>query len=259
VNARTSTRYLVIAPLLACCAACGGSASSGGGASGDGTGSTAGDGTVYGDVYQGGQFHLGPVDWDESEYHNACAPPTKYAAKVQAVEGTLLAGLWNGIAGVAGYCDACIAVTTAQGKSALLRVVTYGDTTTNSIDVSPSAYAVLNSGEYPRTMTWQLAKCPDTGKLLYEFETGANAYWTALWVRNARVPIAKVEVQSPSHAAFTALTRQSDGSLWDSSGFGSGGFTLRVTAVDGQQVTDAFAWPSAGIGGQLLEGQGNFE
>ena len=48
--------------------------------SGDGSGGTAGAGDptttsdrLYGDVYSG-QYHLGPVDFAESEWHNACAP-----------------------------------------------------------------------------------------------------------------------------------------------------------------------------------------
>jgi len=32
-----------------------------------------------------------------------------------------------------------------------------------------------------------------------------------------------------------------------------------VSGVDGQQITDTFAWPSAGIAGQTLTGQGNFQ
>ncbi len=128
-----------------------------------------GDPLTFGAPYEGGQFHLGQVDWEETEWHNACAPLTKYAPAVRQAEGNLLAGLWVGIPDVAGYGDACIRVTTAMGKSAVLRVVTYGDTTPNSIDVSPEAYALLDSGEYPRAMTWQLVRCPDTGKLTYEF------------------------------------------------------------------------------------------
>jgi expansin (peptidoglycan-binding protein) len=178
---------------------------------------------------------------------------------VQQVEGTLLAGLWNGIPNVAGYCDACIEVTTDKGKSALLRVVTYGDTTTNSIDTSPDAYALLNSGEYPRGMTWQLARCPDTGPMLYEFQTGSNQWWTSLWVRNARVPLAKVEVQSPNHASWTELARGSDGTLTDGGGFGQGAFSIRSTGVDGQVVVEAFDWPAGGIAGAFLTGKGNFQ
>jgi expansin (peptidoglycan-binding protein) len=214
---------------------------------------------LYGQPYTMGQYNLGPVDYSESQFHNACAPSAKYDPRVQAVEGTLLAGLWNGVANVAGYCDACIYVTTAMGKTALLRVVTYGETSTNSIDTSPDAYAALNQNEYPRGMTWQLAECPDTGPMMYEFQTGSSAYWTSLWVRNARVPLAKVEVESANHTSWIELTRGSDGTLTDSSGFGTGPFMIRSTGVDGTQVTDMFAWPSAGIAGAFLTGTSNVQ
>jgi expansin (peptidoglycan-binding protein) len=244
---------------LLLCYACGGDATSGGGQDG-GPALDAAPGALvtYGDPHEGGQFHLGPVDFAETQWHNACAPPGKYAPAIQAAYGPLLAGLWSGLPDVAGDCDACIHVTTAKGKSAILRVVTYGDTTSNSIDVSPEAFQILDSGEFPRAMTWQFARCPDTGKLVYEFQTGANEYWTSLWVRNARVPLARVEVKSVHHAAFVALTRGSDGTLTDASGFGAGAFTLRLTGIDGTQVSDTFTWPAAGIAGATLSGQGNF-
>lgn len=214
---------------------------------------------TYGPAYTDGVFNLGPVDYAESAFHNACAPGTKYDARVQSVEGDLLAGLWNGIANVAGDCDACIYVTTGKGKSATLRVVTYGDTTKDSIDLSPQAYAILNSGEDPRSMTWQLTECPDTGPMQYEFQTASSEYWTSLWVRNARVPLSKVEVMSPNHTTWTALARGSDGTLTDASGFGNGQFSIRSTGVDGQQVVETFPWPAAGVGGAFLTGTKNFE
>ncbi len=151
---------------------------------------------TYGSSYTGGQYNLGPVDYTETQFHNACAPSTKYPASVQQTEGSLLAGLWNGIANVAGYCDACIYVTTGKGKSAMLRVVTYGDTSTDSMDVSPSAFQILNTGEYPRLVTWQFAKCPEHGRRLLRVSTGSSEYWTSFWVRNARVPLRSVEVKS---------------------------------------------------------------
>ncbi len=229
-----------------------------GGANSGGAGNT-GPVVKYGDAHGGGEFHLGPVDWEESQWHNACAPGTKYAPAIQALEGELLAGLWGGIPDVASYCDACIYVETAQGKSAVLRVVTYGDTTPNSIDVSPAAYAILNSGEYPRNMTWWFAQCPATGPVKYEFQTGSNEWWTSLWVRNARVPLTKVEVKSKNHASFVELTRGSDGTLTDGSGFGAGPFSLRLSGLHGQVRTDDLAWPSAGIAGAMLDGSGNFD
>lgn len=230
-----------------------------GGANTGGAANQGGAGPTYGQTYSGGLYHLGPVDYEETEWHNACAPGTKYAPSIRQLEGNLLAGLWNGIPDVASYCDACILVNTAAGKSAVLRVVTYGDTTTNSIDVSPEAYAILNVGENPRSMTWQFTECPDTGKIIYEFQTGSNQWWTSLWVRNARVPLEKVEVQSANHGSYIALQRGTDGTLTDGGGFGEGQFSIRLTGRDGQVVTDSFAWPSAGIAGRVLTGAGNFQ
>jgi expansin len=261
----TRSSFVVALAALGVLAACGSSTETP-----DGTTSTATptSGTVqtpdgplvtYGETYAGGEFHLGPVDYEETQWHNACAAGTKYAPAIRRSEGVLLAGLWDGIPDVAQYCDACIHVTTAKGKSALLRVVTYGETTKNSIDVSPEAYALLDSGESPRTMTWQLAKCPDAGALVYEFQTGANEWWTSLWVRNGRVPITKVEVKSANHADFAPLERGGDGTLTDASGFGKGPFTLRLTGLDGQVVTESFEWPSDGIAGATLTGEHRFE
>jgi expansin (peptidoglycan-binding protein) len=279
-------RLLLVFGVLAAAAACsssstggagsssaddGGSSSGASASSGGGGGSSGGvdpvtpvtgDGglVTYGQAYTAGVYNLGPVDYSESQFHNACAPGTKYDPRVQAVEGNLLAGLWNGIPDTESYCDACIWVTTDKGKSAMLRVVTYGDTTTDSIDTSPQAYSLLNVMENPRSMTWQFAKCPDTGPMMYEFQTGSSEYWTSLWVRNARVPLAKVEVESANHASWVELARgNGDGTLTDASGFGQGKFTIRSTGVDGQQVTDVFQWPSAGVAGAFLTGAGNFE
>ncbi|HLK36118.1 MAG TPA: hypothetical protein VKU41_05155 [Polyangiaceae bacterium] len=230
-----------------------------GGSSGSSPPPTTDGGLVtYGSAYTDGQYNLGPVDYAETQFHNACAPGTKYPASIQQSEGMLLAGLWNGIPNVAGYCDACIYVTTGKGKSAMLRVVTYGDTTTDSVDVSPQAYQILNSGEYPRSMTWQFAKCPDTGAIVYEFQTGSSQYWTSFWVRNARVPISNVEVKCQSHD-YASVARGTDGTLTDSGGFGQGPFSIRLTGADGQQVIDTFSWPSVGIAGAMLTAQGNFQ
>jgi expansin (peptidoglycan-binding protein) len=157
------------------------------------------------------------------------------------MEGAYLAGLDNSFNGDGSLCDACVLMTSAKGKSIVLRVVTTGvsQAPTNA-DLSKAAYDALSMGVYPRTMTWQLVECPDTGKLQYQFQTGAYVYWTSLWVRNGRVPITKVEVQSKNHPSFVALTRGTDGTLTDASGFGDGMFTLRITGMDGQMVTDTF-------------------
>jgi expansin len=261
------TRKLVSVAFALTVVACGGGSggdpggSGGSSGAGDPSGSGAGNSgplVTYGEPFAGGEFHLGPVDYEETQWHNACAPGTKYAPAVREAEGVLLAGIWNGIPDVASYCDACIWVETAAGKSALLRIVTYGDTTPNSIDVSPEAYQILDSGEYPRTMSWRFAKCPDTGPMMYEFQTGSSQWWTSLWVRNARVPLTKVEVKSPNNPSFAELRRAGDGTLTADGGFGLGSFSIRSTGLDGQAVVHEFGWPQSDIAGAFLTGSGNF-
>jgi expansin (peptidoglycan-binding protein) len=172
--------------------------------------------------------------------------------------GEFVAGVANEYAEKGGVCDACIYIKTNAGKQIVARVITYGvEKASGDIDVSPSVFDALHQNEYPRSMTWQFAKCPDTGKLVYQFQTEASAWWSSLWVRNPRVPIAKVEVKSSKHSSYYELRRETDGTLNDDKGFGEGAFTLRVTAMDGQVIEDTFdSFPE---GGKNVESKQQFK
>ncbi len=212
----------------------------------------------YGQAHRG-QYHLGPVDFAETKWHNACAPAGGYRSELHKCTGLgseYLAGVSYYYSGGGAVCDRCIFIRTGKGKEITARVVTYGATGRNDIDVSPSVYAALNEGEYPREMTWQFVKCPKTGFIQYEFQTAASIWWSSLWVRNARVPIKKVEVKSQKHTDYYRLRQGSDGTFTDSGGFGAGPFTLRVTAIDGQVVEKLFNdFPT----GQLVKSTNQFK
>lgn len=208
--------------------------------------------TTVGEAHAG-DYSLGPVAFSGS-FWNSCAP---YTPELEKQTGAMLAGLalkWNGDGSL---CDTCILVKTAKGKSVVAHVITTGETQgPNDIDLSQAAFDAINMGEYPRKMTWELVKCPSTGKVQYQFQTEANPYWTSLWVRNARLPLKSVEVKGVNHSAFVPLKRGGDGTLTDASGFGDGSFTLRVTAIDGQVITDTL--PKIVPGG-LVASSGQFE
>ena len=184
-----------------------------------------------------GDYSLGPVAFSGS-FWNSCAP---YTPALEQQAGAMLAGhalKWNGSGEL---CDACVLVKSARGRSVVARVVTTGETQgPNDLDLSQAAFDAISQGEYPRKMTWELVKCPAGGTVQYQFQTEANPYWSSLWVRNARVPIAKVEVKKGASSELVRLVRGGDGTLTDATGFGDGPFTLRVTAIDGQVITDAF-------------------
>ncbi|HYP86628.1 MAG TPA: hypothetical protein VEQ59_00705 [Polyangiaceae bacterium] len=217
------------------------------------------DGDKLGEAHQG-VYHLGPVDFAETQWHNACAPTTKYRPELQAsvgLGGEFLAGVSNAFNAGGAVCDACILIETGKGKSIVARVVTYGvEMADGDIDVSPSVYDTIHQGEFPRNQSWHFARCPDEGSLKYEFQTAANPYWTSLWVRNPRLPLVKAEVKAGGDSDFVELARAGDGTLTDASGFGEGAFSLRLTAMDGQIVTDDLPGFDAG---SLVESAQQFE
>ena len=205
---------------------------------------------TFGETFSG-SFHLGPVDWAESQWTNSCGP---YPADVQQLEGVYLAGVDVSHNGDGRLCDACALVTTGLGKSLLVRIITTGQSNASGdMDLSPQAFELLNgmdpaaTPQNPRPMTWQLARCSDAGSTIrLQYQTQSNPYWTSLWVRNARLPLEKVEVQKGSTGAFTALRRETDGTWNLDSGFGEGAFTLRVTASGGATTSQSFSGFSAG-------------
>lgn len=219
----------------------------------DDEGPSEGGEASYGEVFEGGEYHLGPVDWAQTEWNNACGP---YPEAIQQLEGVYLSGVEASHSSNGELCDACIRIDAENGNTIVTRVITYGQTTANSLDVSPEAYALLDQGEYPRWASWQVTKCPDTGNLRYQFQTGAHEWWSSLWIRNPRIAVDKVEVISTNHADWYALTRAGDGTFTDAGGFGAGEFTLRVTAIDGQVVEDVFASLPPG---EVVESVGQFE
>jgi hypothetical protein len=229
----------------------------------DGGGGTKGPPTTTSDTFETaheGVYHLGPVDFAESEWHNACAPQGGYRSALRdtvGLSGEYLAGVSGELSQSGGVCDACILIETAMGESIVARVVTYGqEHSPGDIDVSPSVFEAINHAEDPRSMTWHFARCPEVGGLQYEFKTGSNPYWTSLWVRNPRVPLVKAEVKAQGDADFVELQRGGDGTLTDASGFGDGAFTLRLTGLDGQVLSDELPGFEPG---QLVQSELQFE
>ncbi|HEV8550782.1 MAG TPA: hypothetical protein VGQ57_17170, partial [Polyangiaceae bacterium] len=223
------------------------SGAAGTGDSGSSTGgsSTGGSGaaTYYGDSHSG-NFWLGPVDYAETEWHNACAPSNKYPQGIQELYGTNIMGLANEVmlegltASNGELCDTCVELT-ANGKTLIARAVTYGqETGPNDIDVSPEIDAELD-GNAGRNVTWRFVKCSENSSVEYTFDgrDWSNTWFFRVWVRNARVPVNKVEVRVGSGDWSTA-DWQTDGAWQASSQDFSGGFSLRVTAIDGQTLVD---------------------
>jgi expansin (peptidoglycan-binding protein) len=137
----------------------------------------------------------------------------------------------------AAWCGACLEVTGPMG-SVTVRVVdecpgcAHGD-----LDLSPQAFeklAPLSAGRI--SIMWHEVACNVSGPIAYHFKDGANAYWTALQIRNHRYPIAKVEAMAGS--AYEDIPRVDYNYFVDASGLGPGPYTLRVTDTRGHVLDD---------------------
>ena len=137
----------------------------------------------------------------------------------------------------AAWCGACLAVTGPRG-SVVVRVVDqcpeckHGD-----LDLSPQAFQLLSplaAGRVP--ISWHEVACDVKGPIAYRFKDGANAYWTAIQLRNHRYPIAKLEAMRGS--AYVTIPRLDYNYFVQASGLGPGPYRLRVTDTRGQVLED---------------------
>lgn len=125
------------------------------------------------------------------------------------------------------------------------------------LDLSEQAFAKIadpKAGRVP--ITYQGVACGVTGNLSYHFKDGSSKFWTAIQIRNHKVPVTKVEYKK--NGAFVDMPRSDYNYFIDSKGVGDqpNGIALRITSVDGQVIEDTV--PSVGDN-QLFPGGVQFK
>ncbi len=142
----------------------------------------------------------------------------------------------------AGACGACLDVSGPKGKVVVRIVDLCPGCAKNHIDLSAEAFEKIAdpvSGKVP--ITYQTVACPMKGNLSYHYKDGSSKYWTAIQVRNHRLPITKVETKK--NGTYTNMPRSTYNYFIDPKGVGDqpGGITIRVTAADGQVVEETIS------------------
>jgi expansin (peptidoglycan-binding protein) len=136
-------------------------------------------------------------------------------------------------------CGECVDVTGPNGKVTVRIVDLCPECQTGHLDLSRQAFAkiaALSAGRVP--IKWQVVPCNVTGPISYRYKEGSSKYWTAIQVRNHRLPIKSLEYEK--NGAFVAIPRQSYNYFVVQSGVGDqpNGLKLRTTAIDGKQLVD---------------------
>jgi expansin (peptidoglycan-binding protein) len=149
----------------------------------------------------------------------------------------LVAAMNHADYGTADWCGACLEVTGPQGVVTVRVVDQCPGCAHGDLDLSPQAFMMLSplsAGRIP--ITWHEVACDVTGAIDYHFKDGANAYWTAIQIRNHRYPIATLEVEVGG--AYVAIPRVDYNYFVQDSGLGDGPYALRVIDARGQVVSD---------------------
>jgi expansin (peptidoglycan-binding protein) len=147
---------------------------------------------------------------------------------------------WDGSA----PCGACASITGPKGSVKVRIVDLCPECKAGDLDLSPQAFAKLAplaDGRVP--ISWQLEACDVSGPLRYHVKDGSSQYWTAIQVRNHRLPIRALAYRKDS--AWVNLPRQDYNYFLAAQGTGPGTIRLQVTSWEGQTLEDTLPGPNA--------------
>lgn len=178
-----------------------------------------------------GEAHTGVATFYAATGAGACSYDKTSDVHIAA----LTVSEWAGSA----YCGACADVTGPMGNTIRVKIVDLcPDCGEGQLDLHPGAFTELAPMEQGRIpISWTFVACDAVGAVKYKYKDGANQYWTAVQVRNSRFPITKLE-SSKDGSTWTDVKRLDYNYFVNESGFGPGTTQVRITAVDGQTLTD---------------------
>jgi expansin (peptidoglycan-binding protein) len=136
------------------------------------------------------------------------------------------------------YCGGYVEVTGPKGTIVVRIVDKCPECAPGDLDLSQSAFAQIANvidGRVP--ISWRIVTPAQSGPIRYQFKDGSNQWWTAVQIRNHRTMIFKVEYLTVN--GYKNLTRVDYNYFLDASGMGPGPYTLRVTDIYGNVLTDS--------------------
>jgi expansin (peptidoglycan-binding protein) len=235
---------------------CGSSSSAGGGADGGASASSGGGGSGSGSGGSGGgsssggipsQPEQGVATYYDATGDGACSfGPSPNNLNVAAMDQPE----WNGSA----VCGECVAVTGPKGSVTVRIVDLCPGCEQGHLDLSQQAFAQIadvSAGKV--SITWRVVPCDVTGNVAYELKDGSSQYWTAIQVRNSRLPVAKLEWMQ--NGAWTDVMRADYDYFVVSGGVGPGSYQVRITSSTGEMLMDTLppVQPNA-----VVQGSGQF-
>ena len=136
------------------------------------------------------------------------------------------------------WCGACADVTGPNGTTRIRIVDQCPECRFGDLDFHPVAFDEIAERQLGRVdISWQLVACDVSGNVSYKYKDGANEWWTAVQVRNHRLPIESM-AYTIDGSTWQPMVREPYNYFLAENGFGKGSVKVRITAVDGQTLED---------------------
>ncbi|MEO6572740.1 MAG: expansin EXLX1 family cellulose-binding protein [Polyangiaceae bacterium] len=143
-------------------------------------------------------------------------------------------------------CGECVQVTGPKGMVTVRIVDSCPGCKSGDLDLSESAFVKIADKSAGRVkIDWQVVSCNVSGNVSYHYKDGTSQYWTAIQVRNHRLPIKSLEIKVGG--AYTDVARVDYNYFVADKGAGAGPVSVRITAIDGQQLEDTLPAASSDV------------
>jgi expansin (peptidoglycan-binding protein) len=156
----------------------------------------------------------------------------------------------------AAACGEYVSATGPRGAVTVRIVDRCPECASGDIDFSAEAFARIAdpaAGRVP--IQWQVVAGDVQGPLRYRFKEGSTRFWTAIQVRNHRLPIAALAIKPAGAADWIAVARTDYNYFVHPEAIASGALQVRVTALGGAVLFDTLPEPSSGL---EVDGQAQF-
>lgn len=157
----------------------------------------------------------------------------------------------------ASMCGAYVAVTGPEGMVIVRIVDKCPGCAQGDIDLSRQAFAKIAdpaAGRVP--ITWQIVAGPVTEPVAYRYMKGSSRYWTAIQVRNHRLPISKLEIMPKDRTDWINVERRAYNYFVYPTPIAAGPVRVRVTALTGVTLLDMLPEPQSSV---LVQGAAQFQ
>ncbi len=139
-------------------------------------------------------------------------------------------------------CGQCLEITGSEGTAVVMVADRCNDCPADRLVINKPAFLKIAGTKVGKAeVTWKPVPCAVTGELELRVKKTSSIHWTAIQVRNHRVPIKMVSFKRGDE--WVEMTRSDDNYFVAAKGVGAKSVTLKITAMDGQIVEEMLsAW-----------------